>query len=454
MDFAVLHAKALSLSRLPGRAIAAADKAMALGSNDPASFDTLGFVYAQAGNHEQAIGAFRRAVSLAQAHASYRFNLATSLVAVGDIDAAEKELETCIELAPHYWEPHLSLAQLRTQTDASNHIARLVSLLSQHRATAGAQIYLNMALTKEYEDLGAFPQAFDHLVQGKSAARRGRAATIKRDQSLFARLTEAFSQAPPTDRGDPTEEPIFVFGMPRTGTTLVERILSSHPDVHAAGELQNFAAALQRQSPNPLPILEDPSLGALLPRIDWRSLGAHYLASTRPATGHVARFVDKLPHNFLYAGFIAAAMPRAKMICLRRDPLDTCLSNFRQLFPPESSNFDYTYDLLDAGRYYVFFDRLIAHWQRLFPGRILEVSYEALIEQQEAQSHDLLAFCGLPWNEACMRFELNPAPVSTFSAVQVREPLSRRAIERWKNYDGALTELRALLTDAGVIAPR
>jgi hypothetical protein len=183
---------------------------------------------------------------------------------------------------------------------------------------------------------------------------------------------------------------------------------------------------------------------------DWKQLGEIYLSSTRPSTGQKPRFIDKLPHNFLYAGFIAKALPNAKIICLRRDPLDTCLSNFRQLLSSDSAYFGYSFDLLDTGRYYILFDRLMAHWQRTFPGRILEIQYETLVDTQESSSRRLLEFCGLPWDDACMRFEENAGAVATASAVQVRAPIYRDALKRWKRYAPQLGELQALLRAAGI----
>jgi hypothetical protein len=184
--------------------------------------------------------------------------------------------------------------------------------------------------------------------------------------------------------------------------------------------------------------------------LDWAALGERYVTSTRPATGRQPHFIDKLPHNFLYAGWIARALPRAKIICLRRDPLDTCLSNFRQLFAPQSPNFGYSFDLLDTGRYYALFDRLMAHWQRVLPGRILEVQYEALVDSQEASTRQLLEFCLLPWNDDCLQFERNAAPVNTASVVQVRSPIYRSSLRRWKKYEPQLGELQSVLAAAGV----
>ena len=450
-DFATLYAKALSMNHLSGAALLAADRALTLAQGDPVTLDTLGVTYAQSHAHARAVAAFRQAVLLAPARASHRFNLATSLIAIGDIDKAELELDTCIRLDPASWHAYLSLSQLRQQTAASNHVDLLRSLLARHHNNATASVCLNMALAKEYEDLGEYARAFGHIVHGKSIGRRARHYSIRRDEALFETLMRTFpvAQAGAT-RADPSDEPIFIIGMPRTGTTLVERILSSHPDVYAAGELQNFAATLQQASGSQIPLLFNPEIIARTRELDWEQLGATYLASTRPATGHKPRFIDKLPHNFLYAGFIANALPNARIICLRRDPMDTCLSNFRQLFQHPSSHFDYSFDLLDTGRYYVLFDRLMAHWQHVFPGRILEMSYETLLESPETEIRQLLDFCGLSWHDTCLHFEENPAPIATYSASQARAPLYRTALRRWRKYELQLRELRDLLTEAGI----
>jgi len=452
-DFAVQFAKALVLVKMMPEARAAADRAMAVAATDAVTLDTLGVIYTQTHAHAEAVEAFRRAVALGPDHAPYRFNLATALIAVGELDAAEGELEACIRIDPRWWKAHLTLAQLHRQTADSNHIARMEALLASRDDDQEAQTYLRMALAKECEDCADYPAAFAHYEQGKAAAGKGRGYRIEQDEALFAAITAAFPAPQAATPGCPTNEPIFVIGMPRSGTTLVERIISSHPDVHSAGELMNFGVALKRASGSRTPLLLDADTIGRARELDWAALGADYLASTRPATGKVPRFVDKLPHNFLYAGWIARALPNAKIICLRRDPLDTCLSNFRQLFAAQSPYYAYSFDLGDTGRYYALFDRLVAHWQRAFPGRILELRYEDLVNTQEASTRRLLDFCGLSWHDDCLHFEENAAPVNTASAVQVRGAVYRSALQRWRKYERQLGGLRDVLSGQGIELP-
>jgi len=185
-------------------------------------------------------------------------------------------------------------------------------------------------------------------------------------------------------------------------------------------------------------------------RVPTRRLGTDYLSSIPSTRTEGARFIDKLPLYFLYVGHIAHALPQARIICLRRSPMDTCLSNLRQLFEQASPHFDYSFDLLDIGRYFILLDRRMAHWRQTFPGRILEVDYETLIDAQEATTRQWVAYCQRPWNDASMHFEHNPSAVSTLSASQVRKLLYRSSLQYWKHYADQLHELRALLIGAGI----
>ncbi|AXK71947.1 sulfotransferase family protein [Lysobacter sp. TY2-98] len=448
-DYHAQRARALAAARMFREAIEAADAAIAAQPSDPLTLDTLGVVLTQANDHARASQLFCRAVEAAPDVATFHFNHATALMFAGELDAAEREYEACLALDPGYGRAHLALAQLRTQTPESNHLDRLRGLLPT--AVPGEpSMYLHLSIAKEEEDLRRYPQAFEHLVVGKREGARGRAYRCERDERLFAALHRAFETIPRVASPSDSAEPIFVFGMPRSGTTLVDRILSSHPEVHSAGELQNFGALLKRLSGSRTRELIDPDTVDAAGRADLSSLGEAYIASTRPGTGVTPRFVDKLPHNFLYAGFIAAALPNARLVAVRRHPMDVCLSNFRQLFALSSPYYDYSFDPLDTARYYVLFDRLMRHWRALLGERLLEVQYEQLVDAQESTTRALLAHCGLGWNDACLAFEKNEAPVATASVVQVRSPMFRTSLERWKRYGDALAPMRRVLEDSGI----
>jgi Flp pilus assembly protein TadD len=447
-SYIIEFSKALLRIGNRGEALRAANGAIALVHDDALALSTLGLVYNQCHAHERAAAAFRRAAAILPDSAACRFNVAMSLAFGGANAAAITELEACLALDPACWPAHALLSRLARQTSSSNHVVRLRGLLDSAHGNQAALVTLHTALGKEHEDIGEYDRAFDHFVAAKAAARPAYASS--RDEATARALQEAFPAAREPAAGFPTREPIFVFGMPRSGTTLVERILASHPEVHAAGELDEFHATLEHMLPGSPASVLDPARIALAGSLDWSTLGERYLAATRPQTSLKPRFVDKLPHNFLFAGFIANALPHARMICLRRNPLDTCLGNLREPFSPGSPFHGYSFDLLDIGRYYVLHDRLMAHWRKVMPGRILEIDYETLVTSQATVTRQLLDHCGLPWNESCLHFDRNPAPTTTASALQVREPLHRSALQRWRHYAPQLTALRQLLTDAGV----
>lgn len=452
--YAVHFARALAATHRTGDALQVANIALGLAPDDPLLLHSLGTTYMQCHAHERAAAAFRQAATLAPDNPACRFSFATSLIFSGDVAQAETELEACLALAPGHWHAHATLSRIRRQTPAHNHVDRLLALAADVDEEPVASMHTHVALSKEYEDLGDFAKAFDQLVIGKPPVKTAIGYTIDRDQAIVDALIQAFPEPRPQPAGHPSAEPIFVMGMPRTGTTLVERILSSHPEVYAAGELENFGVALERLSGANSPVMLSPDVIRRAGSISWETLGEVYIASTRPATCLKPRFIDKLPHNFLYAGFIANALPNARIICLRRQPLDSCLSNFREPFSETSPLHGYSFDLLDTGRYYVLFDRLMAHWKRVLPGRILEVDYETLVATQEASTRQLLEHCGLPWNEACLHFERNQAPSTTASSVQVRAPMHRDAVRRWTKYEKQLKDLRTLLSDAGIDCDR
>ena len=431
-------------------AVVAADRAFALASADPLVWARMGMVYGRARVQDRSAAALARAVELAPGSAEYRYSFTVALMAMGDIPGAERECLECLRLDPQMWKAWLMLSKLRKRTAQDNNVASLRQHLAAHDANDEAALYLNLALAKELEDMADYPQSFAHLTEGKRRDPLGRNYAPEKDLQLFQAIMEVPMTPLEAAVGDPSDAPIFVIGMPRSGTTLVERILSSHPQVHSAGELENFPLAVKRISGSVTPALTDVDTMRLAARIDWRQLGRQYIEKTRIRTGGKPRFVDKLPHNFLYAGHIVRALPNASIVCLRRGAMDTCLSNFRQLFSLTSPYYDYSFDLLDTGRYYLLFDRLMAHWERTMPGGILQVDYEDLVDNQEAVTRRLLAHCRLPWDEACLRFEQNELPVSTASAVQVRAPMFRTSLQRWKLYEPQLGGLRELLEAGGI----
>ncbi|KAF1715072.1 sulfotransferase [Pseudoxanthomonas sangjuensis] len=449
-DYAAQWSRVLLECHQQKQSVEQADRAMQLDAKDPMTLNTLGVIYTRCNEHVRAVSAFRRAVELVPEQANLHFNLATSLMANGEIGEAAAECERCIQLNPMFWRAHLTLSQLQKQKPESNHVDRLRELVERARGNPEATLYLNLALEKEYDDLGRYEDAFRHLKTAKDAWKPMLNRSVLPDDEMFDALVELTPALTREAPGFHTTRPIFIIGMPRSGTTLIERIVSSHPDVHSAGELQNFPVEFKRVSGVRSGNMLDRATLDSVALMDWEKLGRAYIESTERVAGGKPRFTDKLPQNFLYAGFIAKALPDAKIVCLRRDPMDTCVANYRQLFALTSGYYNYSYDLLDTGRYYLGFDRFMKKLQDVMPGRILEISYEDLVQDQETVTRGLIAHCGLEWNDDCLNFERNEAPVSTASAVQVRSPIYRTSLQRWKRYGNMVDGLRELLREGGV----
>ncbi|SEL44312.1 Sulfotransferase family protein [Pseudoxanthomonas sp. GM95] len=446
-EAAAEHARALSLAQHQASSLVEARRGLPLCAGDARALGLLGVVFSRASDHVAASAAFAQACALRPDDAGLQYNLAASRKFLGEFDGARAAYEACVALQPTHWRAQSALSLLGKPTTERNRIATLKALLPQAERDTLGSLHVHHALSRQYEGLGDFDAAWQHLLESKRVHRAQLGDVAARDAALFDALIAAFPTPLPASSPDaPIQAPIFIIGMPRSGTTLVDRILSSHPQLESAGELQNFGVALKRASGSATRHLLDADTLARTAQMDWPRLGRDYLAGVQPLLQDGApRFTDKLPHNFLYAGHIARALPGARIVCLRRDPLDVCIGNLRTLFAVNTPYFHYASDPLDTARYVLQFQRLMAHWQRVLPDRILELDYEALVDDQEGQTRKLLAFCGLPWDPACLAFEHNPAPVATASATQVREPLHRQGIGRWRRYAAHLGPMRAVL---------
>lgn len=446
-------ARLLVMARRDAEALTTAGQALALQPADALTLDTIGGVYSRLGAHKEALPCFAQAVAKNPNHPQMRFNHAASLNFTGQFAAAEAQYEAAITLNPRFVKAHSSLSSVRTQTPERNHVARLEALLASTTDSVDS-LHLHYALAKEHEDLKNRDAVFHHLDTANRRRKAELGYDIASDRALFERLKHNFAADDYfTGAGmklDPTQAPIFVLGMPRTGTTLVERILSSHPAVESAGELQVMQVGLKRLARTTGRLALDPETIDAARAVDPAELGQLYMDSAGPYRKSTRRFVDKLPLNFLYVGYIARALPEARIVCLRRHPLDTVWSNYRHLFATHFSYYSYSYDLVDTAAYYVMFDGLMRFWRELFPGRVLEVQYETLVEQQEAQTRRLLEHCGLSWDERCLSFHDNDAAVATPSATQVRQPMYRSALGRWRHYAKYLEPARGYFVEHGV----
>jgi tetratricopeptide (TPR) repeat protein len=445
-------AKLLILLRRDGEAGDAARKAMALAPSDARTFDTIGCVFTRLGDHEGSVEPFQSAVAAEPDNIDYRYNLAAASGFTGRVEDALTHYEAIISADPGNARAHYALAIASRQTAESNHVPRLKAALAKAQKP-GDGLRIRYALAKELEDIGD-PESFRHLSTANDQHKRSLRYDFAQDDAIFDAIEALFSERNHSfhaGAGRSNEAPIFVVGMPRTGTTLVDRILSSHPDVASAGELQAMPLAVKRLAATASRSVIDQETVMASGKIDPAAIGDAYLAQ---ADHHrhdgTARFTDKLPANFLYIGHIARALPHAKIVCLRRNPMDTVWSNYKNLFASQSAYYAYSYDLLDTARYYARFDRLMAMWDKAFPGLVLQLSYEKLVADQEEQTRRLLEHCGLDWDEACLTFHENSAAVATPSAAQVRRPINADAVDRWRTHEAALQPARAFFEEQGI----
>ena len=411
----------------------------------------LGNVLQDMDRLDEAEASFRQALQIKPDHAEAHSNLGKLLLDRGRLDEAEASFQRALQIRPDYLIVRLSLALARKAKADDENLAALIAAeqAARNSATplpAEEAVMLHFALGKSYDDIGAHEKAFPHFLEGNRLKR----AALKYDPNQaarhFASIMQNFDKAA-LDRlrgGDPSHLPIFILGMPRSGTTLVEQIVSSCPGVHGAGELPDLKMVTQRNIegiafPDNLHLLDQARLAA------W---GAEYVAGLQLRASVASRVIDKMPANFLAVGLIHLMLPNAKIIHVNRNPVDTCLSCFSQLF---KGGQEFSYDLAELGRYYVDYARLMEHWRKVLPdGAFLDVQYEDIVADQEAQSRRIIEYCGLEWNDACLDFHRNKRPVKTASMAQVRQPMYKSSVERWRSYEKFLGPL---LDALGELAP-
>jgi len=380
-------------------------------------------------------------------------DLARAEFHVNRVDDAERHLAALLEIEPfHPGALHLR-STLRTQTPERNHVADLEQRLQAEPRRLNLVVAASFALAKEYEDLERYRESFAALSRGAKAYRSVLTYDSRSELAAHAAIRAKFTAQTLASIGPGyvDDGPIFIVGMPRTGTTLVERILTSHSEVQAVGELTDFPLLmtemvderLSTDAPDELDV--DASL-----RLDFRELGRRYIESARQLAGGRRYFVDKLPYNFLYCGYILAALPNAKIIHLRRDPLDTCYAVYKTLF---FNAYSYSYDLDELAEYYVGYLAHMDHWHRVLPGRILDVTYEEFVRDPEPQARRVLDWCGLPWQASVLDFHAQQRPSMTASAMQVRRPIYTHSIGAWRHVEFGLAAVRDRLAQAGFGAP-
>jgi len=446
-------AKSYALSGQPIQAKKHADIAIKQINSSALTLDTLGVAYSKIGLHHKAVELFKQATTIQQTTPSYYFNLGVSQTFTGDFEGAKIAHEKVISLAPSFCQSYTALSAYGgVNTDSYN--KTILAQLFEQVTNPDDKLHIGHALAREYENEKNYAVAYDYLSSAKQYKLASLNYDFSEDKAIFTELINTFSNkefVKAFTQGDVNNEPIFIVGMPRSGTTLVERILSLHSEVSTAGELDYFGTLFKKMSGTSTQHILDKETINAAQHINFQQLGATYIEYTRVLTGNTPRFIDKMPLNVLYVGFILQALPNAKIICLDRDPLDTIVSNYRQLFSANSYNYNYAYHLETITHYYIEFKRLADFWLEKFPNNFYQVNYQALVNNPEEEAKQLVEFCDLNWQEQCLHINSNAAPVATASAIQVRQPINNKSIDNWKKYGRYLNEVKQVLIKFKVI---
>jgi tetratricopeptide (TPR) repeat protein len=448
-DFAKVHnnlGNLLQRSGSPKQAIVHYQRALAITPSYAAAHCNLGSALLSLNHSADAIVHYDKALAIDRTCAEAHHGVGIALQALGELEKALAAFERAVQLAPRRTDFHLALAQSKRFTAGDPRLAAMEILAADMTALgADQQIALHFALGKAYGDLTQHQRAFRHLATGNALKRRRITYNERQSLSRFEDIRSTFTLElirAYRGVGDPSAVPLFVVGMPRSGTTLIEQILSSHSRVFGAGEISDFRECIANVDTNDAVIaIPQTTLSASA----LRRLASRYLDGIRAAAPTAQRIVDKMPANFALVGLIHLAFPHARIIHARRDPIDTCLSCFSILFVGEQP---YAYDLGELGRYYRSYQALMDHWRTVLPPDILlEVRYEDVIDDLEGQARRILAHCGLSWEETCLDFQRTRRSVRTASCVQVRQPIYRDSVGRWRPY---ANELKPLFQALGV----
>ncbi len=392
---------------------------------------------------DEAIAAFRASLSLDPTLPGARINLGDALRENGDLQQAEEAYRQSIERDADNGEAYRCLADLKKFSVGDPEVKIMEKLLEKAEKQGGTVMDLHYALAKAYQDTGDAEASFVNLAKANAIKRSTLRYDVADDERLFERIAGIFDKHRISDMagsGCVGSEPIFIIGMPRSGTTLVEQILASHSRVDAGGEMMALSRTVAERAENAVSESPFPQFIEGLKPADLTDMGRTYLA--RAGMTGDRRKTDKMPANFIYSGLIRLILPKARIIHCVRDPVDTCLSCLQRLFAKGQR---FSYDQVELGRYYLAYDRLMRHWHDVLGENVYRVRYEELVADQEGETRKLLEKCGLPWEQACLNFHQTDRVVRTASAVQVRQPIYDSSIRRWQPYRHQLSDLLAAL---------
>ncbi|MEJ2441291.1 MAG: sulfotransferase, partial [Gammaproteobacteria bacterium] len=421
-------------------AVRSFEKAISLSSEFarqyPQIYINLGNALMDMGQDKAALTAYQQTVKIQQDNVGAYIALGNALLQQGQKQEAAEALSRAISLKPESGSAFRNLVQTRGFAERDTDVETMELLYGRADLGMEDKMELAFALGKVYADLKLDAQSFEYYRQGNALKRATLDYSIGQDRELFAAIkqtvtSEFLQRHAGTGCDDAT--PIFIIGMPRSGTTLTEQILASHSQVHGAGELNELKFLIERACESHTQEFPQGLLG--LNKTELSAIASTYLERLHAYAPGAPRITDKMPHNFLYLGLIHLLFPKAKIIHCLRNPMDNALSIYRALFARSHA---YAYDLEELGQYYHLYQDLMAHWRKLMPGGFYELRYEDLVTDQEAQTRRLLEYCELPWEDACLEFYQTSRVVRTASLAQVRQPMHRNSVEAWRRFERQL----------------
>jgi tetratricopeptide (TPR) repeat protein len=414
-------------------AIAHYERALALKPDWAYAHNNLGNALVIENRIDDARKHYERAIALKPDYANAYNNLGNIFKEQGNFQDAMAQYERAIAINPDYVEAHLNRAEIESFAPGDPDLQALEALAGRNNLPESKAVYVHFALAKALDDIGDYARAFEHFRTGNALKRRQIHYEERAVLGLFERIASVFDRGlfrRFEGQGNPSQVPVFVLGMPRSGSTLIEQILAGHPQIHGAGEL----TILEKMEPSGFPESVADLDAAVL-----HQLGESYLSRLPEVADGKVRIIDKLLGNFLRIGLIHLMLPNARIIHVSRHPADTCFSCYSKLF---TFGLYFSYHLAELGRYYRAYSELMAHWRSVLPpGAMLEVAYEDVVDDLEGQARRLIHYCDLPWDDRCRSFHKTNRPVRTASAVQVRRPLFRSSLGRWRRYAANLGPL-------------
>lgn len=421
-------------------AIESAARVIELAPDTAESYMVYGSVVGVAGRHEEAIATYLKAIELSPEKAGAMCSMAHHLKTIGRQDDAIARYRQAIALQPDHAESYWSMANLKTFRFEAHEIDAMLKLLEKENLPNEARAQLHNALGLEFEAQRNYQRAYQHFEHCNIVRRKAESYDPVDTEDTHDRVIdlfdEKFLQQKPGAEIHPA--PIFIVGLPRSGSTLIEQILASHSQVEGTHELSDLSKVIRAMRRGVRHEVRFPEIVAALKAAGWSKIGKGYLERTEKHRSGARYFIDKNPNNFIFIGMLKLAIPNARIINARRHPLDSCLGSFKQLF---ASGQPFSYDMTELGEYYLQYQRLMDHWHRVLPGFVLDVHYEEVVADLDKQVARLLDFCGLPFEESCLRFHETKRAVKTASSEQVRQPIYATSVNLWRNYEQNLENL-------------